>query len=284
MKINEEEGLATARIVNFYNDLFDSVNGSEKTSERDIENKLRPPVTQNSIHHAFWVNAKSELRRMNYVDRASRKIIKSIPTLTNWQLTIQNFEKLWNILNVEYGFSKLNTRFCNQGPLENLFGQIRSHAIRNNNPTPRQFKESFVTLFVNNMKPISVVHGNCEISNDDFMLFSLEEYLKDDVPNEIIEVHDNDCNDEPLELISAINVPENSMLLLLDQLHEIIIDVLKTVKNCYKCEESLKTSDFQTYCRQIICAINKLLKTQAHRKNILKIVLQYFKNWNVNLN
>jgi len=48
MKIDMEEGIATAEIINFFNDLFDSVNSSEVK-----ENDLRSPVIEDSAHHAF---------------------------------------------------------------------------------------------------------------------------------------------------------------------------------------------------------------------------------------
>lgn len=117
--------MATATIVNFFNDLFDSVNGDDR---REDSNELRCSVKEDSIHHAFWVSAKNILRKTTYVDKISRTSIKSVPTLTNWLLAIDAFQKLWTVLNKKYNFTKLNTRYCNQDPLENFFGQFRSHA------------------------------------------------------------------------------------------------------------------------------------------------------------
>lgn len=59
---------------------------------------------------------------------------------------------------------------------------------------------------------------------------------------------------------------------------------MKKVNNCLDCANSFRSSEFLVYARQIICYVNKLLKTQAHRRNILKVVLEYFKDWNVNMN
>lgn len=61
IQIDKKDGIATAEIVNFCNDLFDSVNG---IATSDIE--LRCEVTANSAHHAFWTNAKHVLRNMLY--------------------------------------------------------------------------------------------------------------------------------------------------------------------------------------------------------------------------
>ncbi|XP_025158155.1 uncharacterized protein LOC112589372 [Harpegnathos saltator] len=54
LKIEENEGLAES--VNFFNDLFDSVNGSDKECVED--NDLRQAMSETSVHHVFWVSAK----------------------------------------------------------------------------------------------------------------------------------------------------------------------------------------------------------------------------------
>jgi len=103
-------------------------------------------VIENSEHHEFWVRSKNVLRNMFYIEKDSRKIVRSIPTLVNWLFTIDGFQKLWQIVHEKYDFNKLNKRHINQDPLENFFGQIRSHSACNINPIPRQFEESFFTL------------------------------------------------------------------------------------------------------------------------------------------
>jgi len=122
LKINTEEGIPTAKTVNFFNDLFDSVNGDDK--KNDEHNELRCPVSENSVHHSFWVSAKSVLRNMYYVEKVSRKVIKSVPTLSNWLLTIDGFQKLWKIINEKFDFKILKTRYCNQDPLENFSAKL----------------------------------------------------------------------------------------------------------------------------------------------------------------
>jgi len=107
--------------------------------------------------------------------------MKSVPSLKNWLFTIDGFEKIWKIIHFKYGFANFKTRYCNQDPLENFFGQVRSHAVRNTNPTLKQFEDFFITLLVSNMKSISIVGGNCEATEDSFMLSSLEKYLEDNL-------------------------------------------------------------------------------------------------------
>jgi len=263
--------------VNFLNNLFDSVNGDE----RDNNNELRCPITKNSEHHVFWVSAKETLRKMKFIDKISHKT-KSVPSIVNWIFTIDGFQKLWKIVNETYDFFKLNAKYCNQDPLENFFGQIRSHARRNINPTPRQFQESFFTLLVNNIQCISIRHGNCEVTKDNFnILFTLEEYLQNR------DVHSNNLNnfnEEASEIITEQNVAEEFIIASsLDNTDKIIQLILKEVQFCTDCESSLTNSDFLNCMKQIICFINKLLKTRAHRRNICKLLLTFLDNWNVNM-
>lgn len=90
--INEEEGLATMEAVNFFNDLFDSVNGDNR--KNDEINELRCPVTEDSKHHNFWVSAKSVLHKMKFIEKVSCNVVKSVPSLVNWSFTIDGFQIL----------------------------------------------------------------------------------------------------------------------------------------------------------------------------------------------
>ncbi|XP_070521275.1 uncharacterized protein [Cardiocondyla obscurior] len=57
VKICNEEGIATAEAINFFNDLFDSVNSDAVNID---DNLLRCPVTENSEHHELWIDAKQK--------------------------------------------------------------------------------------------------------------------------------------------------------------------------------------------------------------------------------
>lgn len=85
IQIDEKEGIATATAVNFFNNLFDSVNGDYR---REDNNELRYSITEDSDHHLFWISAKNLLRKMSFIDKILRTVIKSIPSLRNWILTI----------------------------------------------------------------------------------------------------------------------------------------------------------------------------------------------------
>lgn len=278
IEIDFDEGMATAEAVNFCNDLFDSVNGNEMK-----DNELRCVTTENSAHHEFWTNAKGILKNMSFVNKVTREKM-SVLILRNWLFTINGFEKLWSILNSKYGFKNLKTRYCNQDSLENLFGQIRSHGVRNVNPTSRQFHDSFATLLLNNMKSVSIGTGNCEITEHP-LLTSLEKYLEKDAEN--VEVNVTYCDsddDEPHDIISNTNIDvESSSEFLSAHLEDIIIAILKQLNNCQICCKSLRNSKFPILAKQIICRINKLLETRCHRNNIMKVILQHFEEWLVNI-
>lgn len=282
-QISMEEGLATAKVVNLFNDLFDSVNGSDR--EITEENELRRPVTEDSEHYSFWVSAKNILRNMCYVDKISHEIVRRVPSLSNWKFTIDGFQKLWTHVHSNYGFSKLNTRYCNQDPLENFFGLIRSHAVRNTNPTPRQFEDSFITLLVSNMKSISIIGGNCETADDSSMLFSLQQCLTDVSNVEVDDVTRKDtCIDEPLELFSDNVVRENLIVASLSEHCTEIIDlILKQVNYCSECKECFQNSEFLVCAKQLVSRINKFLQSRSHRRNILHVLLQHFELYNVNI-
>lgn len=156
---------------------------------------------------------------------------------------------------------------------------MRSHAVCNINPTPKQFEESFFTLLVSNFKTISVTRGNCEISEDNSIFFSLEQCLESNIRNI------NEYIDEPSELVSEqIISDENIIASCLDTKDEIIRLILKEVHFCTVCENCLKSNEFPLCQRTIISFSNKLLKTKSYRRNILKLLLRFFENWDVNMN
>jgi len=78
--INEEKGIATARAINFFNDLFDSTNSCEV---KDDSCELRCPVIENSVHHAFWVSAKETLGNMIFVEKKSMKRVNKVRSIKN---------------------------------------------------------------------------------------------------------------------------------------------------------------------------------------------------------
>lgn len=82
----------------------------------------------------------------------------------------------------------LKTRNFKQYPLENFFGCIRAHGIRNVNPKPYSFIASSNTFLVNNYSSVHSPGANCEEDNNS-SLNSLKKFLQEDsrVTQDIIE-------------------------------------------------------------------------------------------------
>lgn len=173
VSIDLKYGIAAAKIYKFFNDLFDTFN----TEEDENECELRKLVTRNSRHLQIWREAGPFLRGMTFVaiDDKGKESQTTVPSLKNWPFTVENIIKLWKKLQQDFGFETLSTRRLNQDPLENFFGQIRGHGGANTNPTPLQFKHSFVTLLLSSISN-TTVSGNCEINNDPLLLTLSELY------------------------------------------------------------------------------------------------------------
>jgi len=84
------------------------------------------------------------------------------------------------------------------------------------------------------MKSVSIVGGNCEATEDSFMLSSLEKYLEDNLSN--VEVSDNN---EPHEMFTNVVHKESSKEFLSDYLDE-IITIVKEFNYCQECNNSLR--------------------------------------------
>ncbi|XP_011880898.1 PREDICTED: uncharacterized protein LOC105569228, partial [Vollenhovia emeryi] len=175
LQIPEEEGLATAKVLDFFNKLFDSINGLQLRSDTP----LRVAVKENSKHHSFWYDAIKFLENMRFIHKTTKKPM-SVPSLKHWITTIKGFQKLWATVN-KAGMKYLKTRYINQDPLENFFGMIRSHNNRNINPTCANFESSFKTLLINNLTSKRTVGGNCELDSDGKALFSLQHFVESSV-------------------------------------------------------------------------------------------------------
>lgn len=79
----------TAQIMYFFNDLFDSVNGSKSK-----ENALKSPVTSQSVHFQYWEYALNMLQKMQYVDKTNLKATNRTKNIQNWQSTIRGYAEL----------------------------------------------------------------------------------------------------------------------------------------------------------------------------------------------
>ncbi|XP_024941956.1 uncharacterized protein LOC112494523 [Cephus cinctus] len=146
------------------------VNGETQQPKKE-RNALRREVTHNSIHTSFWkeavISMKNNIRFINPV----ANIPKAVPSLRNWIVTLNGFQRLWQTLQ-QLGFNKFSPLHVNQDAIENFFGMIRR---RNVNPTCMQLESSFKTLLINNLTSAKTIKGNCMNDNTE-ILFSLRNF------------------------------------------------------------------------------------------------------------
>lgn len=88
--------------------------------------------------------------------------------MVNWKQTIQGAKYLWQMLQA-YGFTKLNLKYLNQDPIENLFSQIRDYGHQNTNPTPYLFGTSFKAILTCNLTSKHSISANCKEDKESFL-------------------------------------------------------------------------------------------------------------------
>lgn len=158
--------IETAKVLQFFDQLFDSLNGGTFTGTAG--KPLTGAVRVNSRHASFWKESIISLKQMFFRKEGTQeKIIP--PSLRNLILTLEGFLDLSEILlseHVPYFFA----RAFNQDCLENYFGQVRQHRGRHVNPTCQQFQESYKALLIRNITGVHSVAANCEETYDTSLL------------------------------------------------------------------------------------------------------------------
>lgn len=164
--------LGTSEFCLFMDKVFDSVNGS--TVRPQPGKDLKCAVTKSSKHMDFWIEAIKMFETIKFYKSNGHKFTP--PTVKNWVHTLKGLRYLWPKLN-GVGFNSLSLRNLNQDPLENFFGNIRSHGVRNVNPNCSSFINSFKTLIINNFLSPHSPSSNCE-EDDSFTLNSLKSFFR----------------------------------------------------------------------------------------------------------
>lgn len=122
-----------------------------------------------------------------------------VVSIKNWIQTIKGIEYISKKL-LTNGFNFICLRNFNQDPLENFFGSIRSHGIRNINPTCAAFISSFTAN--------QSVGANCESDDCEGVLDSLKQFLLLNFENkhEIEETHS-------INIFNVQNIPRNKIII-----------------------------------------------------------------------
>ncbi len=101
----ERDCSGTAQALMFFNDLFDSLNGSHKE-----ENQFKSPVTKDSIHFKYWEYALDELSKMKFIDKATVKASNRTKNIQNWQSTVRGYRELSKIC-IGLGMTEIALRY-----------------------------------------------------------------------------------------------------------------------------------------------------------------------------
>lgn len=159
----EKRAVDTAHAIQFFYQLFDSLNGS---SFKGANKVLRSAVTKGSQHISFWQKAIDKLKNFHFVKNRS---FFDPPSLKNLIRTIKNFIYLNNVVK-NIGFDYLMPRSFNQDGLENFFGKMRLKGFRNINPTSTNFTAYYKGLLVNQITSKQSVGANCEDDNSEVFI------------------------------------------------------------------------------------------------------------------
>jgi len=144
----DAHAVSTGQLCLFVDQLFDSCNGYY--IEPEPGKLLRSGVTLNSPHWDFWKKALVILESMKFITTKKEKV----NSIINWIKTIKGIMHICKRL-LSDGFSFILLRNFNQNPIENFFGSIRSHGVRNIKPTPTNFISSFKALIIINLTSFS---------------------------------------------------------------------------------------------------------------------------------
>ncbi|CAK1602844.1 unnamed protein product [Parnassius mnemosyne] len=192
------ECMQTADVILFFDELFDSLNGSFENSKKRRGKNLLLAVTPKSDHSIVWSKAKKVLSTMKFTSNGKsndKHVI--VPTINNWLHTINNVEYLIQKLFNEYNIKSVWMRHFNQDPLENFFGMIRSHGCRNTNPTVAGFESSFAALLINNLSGQHSPGSNCEEDGCQTFFKSMEALFENSesepIHTDMIDIDDTIC-------------------------------------------------------------------------------------------
>ncbi|KAF9405327.1 hypothetical protein HW555_013897 [Spodoptera exigua] len=161
MGILPKECQETADLLLFFDNVFESVNGSYGNSKKRAGKPLLGPVTPNSSHKKVWAEAK--------------KIISSMKFCNN--------EKTFQ-----------------PGPPREFFWCIRSHEYKNTSPSCAGFEAAYASLLINNFNNTHSPGSNCEVDKC-FNLKSLKNlfFKKPEASSYVMEVDFDDRQDPKIK-------------------------------------------------------------------------------------
>lgn len=157
---------STITFVRKMNILFDMMNA--KTVNDSNENKRG--ISSKNIHMLTEISV--------YISSLSQTEGSTVYWIEGLKLTIKAVIGLFCVIYQENPNFVLLTRFLNQDPLENLFGQVRAHGKTNRNPYMIDFLRIMTRIITSNTL-ISTNKTNCEADDSsnvkvlDFEVFQI---------------------------------------------------------------------------------------------------------------
>ncbi|KAE9523118.1 hypothetical protein AGLY_016486 [Aphis glycines] len=120
-KIIDVDARGTENLCLFFDQLFDSVNGSY--NKIVDSKKYRTAITTKSNHFDLWEKSLPALHSMAFIDSKSQKRQRP-PTVKNWEKTIRGLKAIFTFLHSK-GIKSVLPRNLNQDSLKNCFGSLR---------------------------------------------------------------------------------------------------------------------------------------------------------------
>jgi hypothetical protein len=167
----------TSELLLFFDQLFDSVNGSQFKSQDG--KTLRSAVTDATNHIPFCESSIVTLKSMYFTAPGSTKPVRT-QSSKNWIFTFQSFIYLWRKVR-SIGFKFLTPRALNQDPLENFFSCVRGYGAANSKPTPTSLVHTTKALLVNNLVTPRASGANCKDDGSLSYLDNLKTFLNTEV-------------------------------------------------------------------------------------------------------
>ena len=158
--IFHSQALTTSAFIRNFDNLFDMLNSSKKTVSSskihkrpykgtEFQKKFLDEMSKFISKLRVWKTTK----KRGFCETTNRVVF-----INCWLITINSIKSLWDVLKNE-GFNCLYTRYLNQDPIEQLFGDIREINGLSCNPTALQFTYNFKKLFF--IKYSNSGTGNC---------------------------------------------------------------------------------------------------------------------------
>lgn len=103
-----KEYVGTAQVLLFFNDLFDSLNGSGEP----LQDTLIGAITETSIHFVYWEYALKMLSKMTFIDKITRQQNNRSSVIFKFMSTIRGYAEITKLC-LNHGMKEVVLRYIN---------------------------------------------------------------------------------------------------------------------------------------------------------------------------